>query len=261
MYPAYVQYNTKKHNYFMNYPQYLWNLTLDILFPVRCVECGQFSTGSKKDYLCKECSKQIPIKQGFECIGCKSRTSAGLTCFNCKDTNPLDQLLVVSDYNNPTVVKLIKLLKYRFIKEAIKPIANTIKTYIYLLNKQKKINLIAERSLITFVPMRQRRTNWRGFNQAELIANSIANILQQKVRTDVVEKIKDLEPQAEINERNERLMKIRGSFMVLDSKSILDQTVLLVDDICTTGGTLNECARVLKEGGAKKVIGFVFARG
>ncbi|MDP3697622.1 MAG: phosphoribosyltransferase family protein [Candidatus Taylorbacteria bacterium] len=211
--------------------------------------------------MCKKCLKKLPVKENFECIGCKASTPLGKTCINCRDTESVDQLLIVSDYKNPAIVKIIKLLKYRFVTEAIKPISIMMKRYIYRMTKYKKLNILEEEPVITFVPLRHDRLNWRGFNQAELIAKALADIVQQAVRSDVILRIKSSKPQAEIKEREERLKKPRGVFGVIDGAGIAGKTIILVDDVCTTGATLNECARILKEAGAKKVIGFVIARG
>ncbi len=235
--------------------------TLDTVFPVKCIECGRFPTHLKKEYLCKACIKKISIRKVLECIGCKTTISGGKTCLTCRNTNPVDQLLIVSDYNDPVTVKLIKVLKYRFIREALGPISVIIKKYIYQLSKNKKINLIEEAPIITFVPMRSRRLNWRGFNQAELIADTLADILQMNVQKNILVQVKTTRPQADVKERLERLNKPHGIFKITDNSPIRGRTVVVVDDVCTTGATLNECARVLKDAGVKKVIGFVIARG
>jgi len=243
------------------YPQYIRAWILDALFPVKCINCGRFPVHLKKEYLCKVCVHKITIRETLECIGCKMLASGGKTCFNCKDANSIDQLLILSDYKNPLVVKIIKLLKYRFIKEALEPISVVIKKYVYWLSRERKINVIEEDPVITFVPLGTRRLNWRGFNQAELIAGSLANILQRDVWAGILVQTKRTKPQAEVKERAERLNKLHGIFKITNSLLVCGRTVIVVDDVCTTGATLNECARILKEAGVEKVIGFVIARG
>lgn len=249
----------------MNYPQYVFEWCLDTIFPIKCIECGEFPRFPKREYVCKKCVTGLSVKENFECIGCKATTPLGKTCINCRNTESIDQLLIVADYKDPAVVKIIKLLKYRFVVEAIKPISAIMQKYIYRIGKYKKLNIIEDEPIITFVPLRYDRLNWRGFNQAELIAKALADIVQQTVRPDIILRIKSSKPQAEIKEREERLKKPKGIFGMADKAGIAGKTIILVDDICTTGATLNECARILKNpptgGGAKKVIGFVVARG
>ena len=245
----------------MNYPQYILEWSLDTVFPIKCIECGEFPIFPRREYLCKKCLKKLPLKENFECIGCKAGTPLGKTCINCRNTEPIDQLLIVSDYKDPAVVKIIKLLKYRFVREAIKPISIMMRKYIYHIGKYKKLNIIEEEPIITSVPLRYDRLNWRGFDQAGLIAEALADIVQQSVRTDIILRIKNSKPQAEIKEKTDRLKNPKGAFGVTNKAGIVGKTIILVDDVCTTGATLNECARILKENGAKKVIGFVIARG
>ena len=244
----------------MNYPQLISNWFLDAIFPIRCLKCRKFlakSTG----YLCKKCIRTIPINKGFECLGCKRRVSLGKTCPTCRNNIHIDQLLIVSDYENDVIVKLIKTLKYRFIIEVMGPISYVIKKYIVWLSASKKFNLLAEKPVIIPVPLHPSRLNWRGFNQAELIACSIADILNCDICPDVIRRVRDKKPQAYIEGREQRLQNVKEIFKISDENKIKDETILLVDDVCTTGATLNECARVLKESGAKKVIGLVIARG
>lgn len=245
----------------MNYPQYILAWMLDVIYPIKCINCGKFPGHLKKEYLCDSCTRKLPIRKTLECIGCKSGNTAGKTCINCRTSNYIDQLLIVSDYNNPVVVNLIKCLKYKFVKEMTGPISFLIKKYVYMLSKDKKLNLLEEKPVITSVPLESRRLNWRGFNQAELIAESLGDTLQINPHNGLLSKIKSTKPQAEINERQKRLEIPVDTFKVKDNTAIHGQTIIIVDDVCTTGATLNACARVLKESGAKKIIGFVVARG
>ena len=245
----------------MNYPQTVLNLTLDTIFPVKCLGCGKLSSQKQPSYVCGECIRSIPIKKQSECVGCKATSPLGQTCFNCKKDNYLDQLLIVTDYKNPLIVKVIKTFKYRLIANMIGPISLLTKKYILWLSTQKKYQINSGSPLIVPVPLFYRRLNWRGFNQAELIAKSLANMLQTNYQPDLLLRIKESKPQADISDKSKRIKNPANIFQLNKGVMIKDRTVIMVDDICTTGATLNECARVLKENGAKKVVGLVFARG
>ena len=78
---------------------------------------------------------------------------------------------------------------------------------------------------------------------------------------DVVERTINATPQADIKEREERLKNLNGIFRIKNKEKIIGREVLLVDDVCTTGATLNECAKILKAGGASRVVALVVARG
>ena len=246
----------------MNYPQRILEFALDTIFPIRCIQCGIFSSLKRSGYLCKKCLLSIPIKKQFECIGCKTSATLGKTCFQCKNNNFfLDQLLIVSDYKNPSIIKIIKAFKYRFIIEMIQPLSLLIKKYIFWLNNQKKFNIIGENPIIIPLPLHYRRLNWRGFNQAEIIAKSLADILQIDLETNLLERAGS-RPQAEIEIKEERIINAKEIYKKTQNlQKVKNRVVILVDDICTTGTSLNECARILKEAGARKTIGFVIARG
>lgn len=244
----------------MSYPQRIVSFILDTIFPIVCLGCGLFSTTNKKKYLCKSCLRLIPIKKDLECIGCRIKSPLGKTCAECRNWS-LDHLFVVSDYKNKVLEKTIKALKYRFVVDLTESIYHLVKRYIYFLVKEKHFNIIANDPVIIPVPLHYRRFNWRGFNQAEVIAKIIADITNLKTENTTLIRSSVSRPQAEVSTKSERLENMANQFSVYTNKEIEGKTLLLVDDICTTGATLNECAKILKETGAKKVIGFVIARG
>ena len=243
-----------------NYPQLALNWALDVIFPSRCLKCGKFLAKSR-GYICKKCMGLIPIKKGFECIGCKRAVVLGKTCIICRKNESIDQLLIISDYKNELVVKMLKALKYRFISEVAIPLSVILRKHLHWLSVRKNFNVLAEEPIILPVPLHRRRLNWRGFNQAEIITKELCSILACNFYTEVIERTKDTKTQADIEEKRKRLENIKTAFRVTDAEIIKNRVVILVDDICTSGATLNECARVLKEAGARKVIGLVFARG
>src|SRR3989338_404064 len=244
----------------MNYPQIISSWILDLIFPIRCVSCGKFCS-LRLGYLCKKCAGLIPINKKFECIGCNRVTILGKTCPTCRQSNPVDQLLVVSDYKNPAVIKIVKTLKYRFIKEMAVPISLLIKKYVIWLSISKKFNVLTENPIIVPIPLHKYRYNWRGFNQAELIAEEVSKIINCSFDTSIIRKRGKTKSQADIKEYDDRLKNIKEAFELIEADRIKNRTIVLVDDVCTTGATLNECARVLKESGAGKVVALVFARG
>jgi competence protein ComFC len=241
----------------MNYPQYI----LDVIFPIRCLGCGKLSS-PKTGYICRKCLNAIPLKKKFECIGCKNQVSLGETCFRCRKNTSVDRLFTVYDYNDHLVTRMIKTLKYRFVSDIAKDMDFSVKKYIYWLAKDKKFNIIQDEPVIIPLPLHYRRFNWRGFNQAELIARNLAEATQRDIKTNIISRTSASKPQAEIEEREERLKNLRdNTFKIIDGSEIKDRAIILVDDVCTTGATLNEAARILKNEGAKYVTAFVIARG
>ena len=241
---------------FSNYPQWIYSWFLDLIFPVRCIGCGKFG-----NYVCRGCLRTISIKKNFECIGCKRNTPFGQTCFLCAKTNLIDQLLIVADYKNPLVEKTLKFLKYKFISDLERPLSVLIKKYLKWLTLEKKFNVFEANPLLVPVPLHPKRLNWRGFNQSELLAKELAGTFQMEMANDTIERTINSTPQADIKEREERLKNLNGIFRIKNGIRITGREILLIDDVCTTGATLNECAKVLKANGALKVIALVIARG
>lgn len=240
----------------MNYPQRWAKWILELIFPVRCIGCGKFG-----EYVCRRCLGAVAIKKKFECIGCKRNTPLGQTCFLCLKTSPVDQLLIVADYKERLIEKLLKFLKYRFISDLERPVAVLARRYLKWLTLGKKFNVFESNPLLVPVPLHPVRLNWRGFNQSELFAKNIADTFQMEMAGDVIERTVNATPQADIKEKEKRLKNLNGIFRIMNKEKLVGREVLLIDDICTTGATLNECAKVLKTSGATKVIALVVARG
>lgn len=120
---------------------------------------------------------------------------------------------------------------------------------------------IVEDRVVIPVPLHLKRFRWRGFNQSELLAENIASHFNFPLKKSALLRIKNNIPQADIKERRERLENIRGAFSCVDSEIVKGKRVILIDDVCTTSGTMSECAKILKFSGAKEVWGVVAARG
>ncbi|OGN08771.1 MAG: hypothetical protein A3J46_04350 [Candidatus Yanofskybacteria bacterium RIFCSPHIGHO2_02_FULL_41_11] len=244
-------------NNHMNYPQHLVGWFLDLLFPAKCIFCGLILGDNK--YVCHKCLRSIPLYKKFECIGCRRYSKFGRTCFVCRKGNFVDHIFVVSDYGNNKIKKLIKSYKYRFIRDLYRPIASLIDKYLFWLSNKKQFNIFQNNPLLVPVPLNKYRLNWRGFNQAELIAQEIGRVMHFDLASSILIKIKS-SPQADIEKRGERLANAIGKFEY-DGDQLNGREVILVDDVCTTGATLNECAKILKANGAGKVYSLVIARG
>jgi len=109
------------------------------------------------------------------------------------------------------------------------------------------------------VPLSREQQRRRGFNQSERLAIELGSRLGLPVFAWMLQRIRDTPPQVRLSAR-ERARNVRGAFQAAGRDSVADQVVLLVDDVLTTGATLNECARVLKRAGAADVYGITMAR-
>jgi ComF family protein len=112
--------------------------------------------------------------------------------------------------------------------------------------------------LIVPVPLHRAREKERGFNQSELLARHLTSALGLEPPVTALTRRAQAVSQTSLS-RTERLKNIRDNFAVTGGKMVRGRTVLLIDDVLTTGATMSECARVLKQAGAKKVMGFTLA--
>lgn len=229
----------------------LRNFILDVIFPKFCFFCQK-----EGFYLCEDCLATLEISQENFCL-CENPTNVfnGGKCRKCY-FKKLDSLYFAVAYQNKKIKKLIHQFKYEpFIKELAEPLANLIITHFQLTEKQKDF----EGFVIIPVPLEKKRLKWRGFNQAEEIGKKLAEFFKIPLLSNVLLKIKETPTQVELDgdKRKENLNKV---FAVENKNLINDKKILLVDDVYTTGTTMEECARVLKKDGAKEVWGAVVAR-
>lgn len=232
-------------------------IILDTLFPINCFGC------QKNDFwLCEECFQKIPLQRDQVCPACEREiTSSGFLCRACRTSRDLklDALVSAVSYDNQNVKKMVYNLKYRFVGDLSCPLARLeIKA---LLSHNTPLP-----SAIIPVPLHPRRLRWRGFNQSLLIAENISQNLAPPFKIpvlDILERRKYNKPQMELENYQDRLENVRDLFRIksgADLDNIKGKIIYLVDDIATTGATLEECAKVIKQVGAKKVFAIVIAR-
>jgi ComF family protein len=230
-------------------------LLLDIFFPISCLGCKTDET-----WLCEKCFSEIKILASQVCPLCENvLTRQGKLCPSCKRQRKshFDCLVVATSYENPFVKQMIHALKYRFVEDLAEPLAR-------LLTKSLLQNEIPLPDCLVPVPLHPRRLRWRGFNQSLLIAQKVSEGLAPLLKIEILqilERRRHNRPQMEIKKYQDRLDNVKGIFHPQNKAlNLKNKTVLLLDDIATTGATLEECARVLKEKGAKKVYAAVIAR-
>ncbi|MFC1502203.1 ComF family protein [bacterium] len=119
--------------------------------------------------------------------------------------------------------------------------------------------MIDKESILIPVPLHKLRYRERGFNQSEIICRSIGSTVSIPVETDILVRTRNTFTQTKL-EAEERIRNVNEAFRVRDPNSVQSRTVILVDDVVTTGSTMNSCAKCLKNAGAEKVIGLALAR-
>ncbi|HNY36091.1 MAG TPA: ComF family protein [Candidatus Pacearchaeota archaeon] len=225
----------------MEYLKAIW----DIIFPKKCISCGR-----EGQYLCEDCLSLISINP-FEYCLCEKMEKRN-KCENCKNKN-LDKIMSATSFDNKIVKDAIHKLKYGYIKDLSIPLAFLILSHLKTIDCQ-----IDNSFVIIPVPMHIKKKRKRGFNQSEEIAKLISESTRIKLSTSLI-KTKETKPQMELN-KSQRIENIKNCFAITNKKEIENKTILLLDDVYTTGTTMNECAKVLKENGVKEVWGLSVAR-
>jgi ComF family protein len=233
---------------------------LDIVFPRQCLGCETLISGDEESYVCRKCLAGVRIKNDFACAFCGSPVIMGKTCPFCGADHFLDRLWVATSYENPLVEKILKTMKYRFVKSLAGDVAGLMAKYLKR-RLASCLDICSNSVIVVPVPLHRLRLNWRGFNQAEVIGQKIADLLNWPLVVDALKRDYQRKPQAQITDRESRISNVKEIFRCLNPEAAGGKTVVLIDDIATTGSTLNDCARALKGAGAKEVAGFVFAKG
>ncbi len=231
-------------------PIILKKLFLDAFFPQYCLACGK-----EGDIVCSDCLSVIDVSERLFCPFCVHPVPVEKgKCFRHRQMN-LDGLFAVASYQDPLVQIMVKKMKYEpFLKELKKPLSQLIIAH-FLLTESK----LRKQSLLVPVPLASRSRRKRGFNQAEEICRELAAFFSVPVLSKGLLKIKETPKQAGLN-RADRISNVNGVFMAGRPGAVKGKNVYLVDDVFTTGATMEECARVLKSAGAKEVWGVAVAR-
>ncbi|MDP2934263.1 MAG: ComF family protein [bacterium] len=227
---------------------------LDLFFPKNCLGCKQPDT-----YLCRDCFNKIPLASNNTCFFCEEITGQGRICINCKKEKYLDRIISASEYKNPLIRELIRAFKYHYIQELANPLSQLL---IKVLENNFNISSISSTSsiLVIPVPLFKHRLHYRGFNQAELIAQEIAKHFKLPIETNAIKRKISRAPQAKISDIEKRKTNIKDVFDIVPSE-VEGKIILLVDDVITTGATLSEAAKILKQNNAKEVWGITIAKG
>jgi ComF family protein len=236
---------------------FLKKIALDSLFPIFCLSCQKEGA-----WLCTSCLAQTEFLDFQTCPACeKIITDKGFLCSACQEKRAsyLDGLIAAVSYDEPAVRKLLHNFKYRFISDISSLLAK-------LIARALTRNDLPLPDFLVAVPLHPRRLRWRGFNQSFLLASHVSEELAPLMglkNLNILQREKYNRPQMQIKNYQERLKNMQDIFALSPQASpdlIKNKNILLIDDIATTGATLEQCAKVLKSAGAKKVFAAVVAR-
>jgi ComF family protein len=213
--------------------------------------------------LCRDCFNKIPLASNNTCFFCEEITGQGRICINCKKEKYLDRVISASEYKNPLIRDLIRAFKYHYVQELAAPLSQLLiqimenQGFGFHLSANGRDNLDF---VVIPVPLFKHRLHYRGFNQAELIAQEIAKHFKLPIEINTIKRKISRAPQAKINDIEKRKTNIKDVFNIVPSE-VEGKIILLIDDVITTGATLSEAARILKQNKAKEVWGITIAKG
>jgi competence protein ComFC len=226
----------------------LYHYWINQFFPSECLVCGK-----EGEWLCAHChTTSIAIKSPT-CPFCDRLSPLGKTCSRCRKDHPLSGGRSIWYYNN-SVKKLIHSFKYQKVtscQEFITP---------FLIDLYQEIPLAKhEKIIITSVPSSREHLNERGFNQSEILALSVSRTVKHPY-TPLLSRKPNSQSQTALT-RKERLANVQGQFSLQKRIPNLEgYTVVIVDDVITTGATLTSCAALLRQAGAKHIWGLTVAK-
>lgn len=223
----------------------------DFLFPKTCLGCGLLGA-----YICRRCFRKLKRSAPPTCLYCKRASPLGLTHQNCRHYLNIDGSLSIFEYT-PLLKKIIKTAKYRLAREVLRELLANIE--VSLVENFLSAKKLYRKALIQPIPLSRERLFSRGFNQAEMIAEFFQSCLGLKTGNFLVRK-KDVPFQAKLSLRAQRLKNIKDSFKLAPGAKVRDKTILLVDDVVTTGATVQEAARLLRAARCDKVYVLSLAR-
>lgn len=230
-----------------------------IVFAAPCRVCETALTGASRVPVCESCLGRVrqlePLAFCDRCqlpLSLAAQSLEGVAlCGACRQGETAFERLRSFGAYDAELRQLIVMLKYNRLRPLARPLGGWLATVV-----QQNPDL-AEVDAIVPVPLYPKRQRARGYNQAELLARELGRWVKRPVEPGALQRIKDTPSQTGLTPA-QRVENVRGAFA---ARSKLDLgRILLVDDVCTTGATLNACARVLKRASAEEVKAVTVAR-
>ena len=221
---------------------------LDLLLPLHCVGCRR-----EGELLCARCIESLQrLKQPY-CDICAEPNVHGLCQMCLEHPSEIDGIRAPYLFEGP-LREAVHRLKYRGWRAAAPLLGRLLADFL----DRNQFPAQPRGQALVPVPLHPRRLRSRGYNQSHLLAKEAGRLLDMPVRQDLAKRVKDSPPQVDARSREQRRANVAGSFLA--KTEVAGMSILLVDDVATTGSTLSACAAALKEAGAARVWGVVLAR-
>lgn len=227
---------------------------LEVALPSHCVSCDHVAR--RGAVFCSDCRKKLPRIRGARCEVCSEPFRAiddGLVCSNCRGRQFYFVATVSSFKANGEIRELVHRLKYNRELHLLRALGWLLRQNF----RDDRLRNVTFDGLVP-VPLHPLREREREFNQSRLLCEEIAKKTKIPV-FDALKRVRHTETQTHFD-RNERMQNLRGAFVLRRMNRVQGKTLALIDDVFTTGSTLNECSRVLLEAGARTVWALTVAR-
>jgi len=219
---------------------------VDSFFPRRCVGCGRLG-----GFLCPECLGKLSRLLPPLCPNCGRPQASGIICPDCwQRQTEIDGIRSLFRFDD-IIRKAIHQLKYRNLKAISPCLAELLADYLIS-------NPLPGEALMC-VPLHTRRLRERGYNQSNLLARRLGERIDLPVIENCLIRVKQTQPQVRAADVEERRRNVADAFMCRDER-VNGRQIILIDDVCTSGATLESCAVALKNKGATSVWGLTLAR-
>ena len=210
---------------------------LNLIFPLECKACRRPLKAGNPTYICSKCLKKIRfIKEPYY----------------FKEKHYFKKIYSIGPYQG-VLREAILLLKYQGVKVLIPPLGKILLEYC-----EENIDF-SSFGFIFPVPLFMSKKREREFNQAEAFAQIIGKRYSLPVSNENLLRIRDTRKMSGLN-LEERRRNVKGAFVVIEKEKVRNKRILLTDDICTTGATVDECSKVLLTAGTKEVTVLTLAR-
>ncbi len=226
----------------------------ELIFPAYCLECGLRLPCWELPIFCTDCLSELSHIHSPLCLLCGLPFESGEDhlCGTCL-TRPyaFDKARAAFFYKKP-IISVISSIKFNGQLAGVSSLAGLAKNTTAFQNLSKP-------DLILPVPLHRKRLKARGFNQAAIFSRACFPELHSRLNNSLIIRNRETLPQTNLTGK-ERRKNLSGAFTVSNPDAVKKKNILLVDDVFTTGSTVNECAKVLRKAEAKRIEVFTLAR-
>lgn len=222
----------------------------DMCFPISCICCDEFVDS---EGLCHKCWGKIKWIADPKCkiCGLPFEIDTGMICIECMNKQPFfDQAIAVLEYDDNSKDIILKFKHY--------DVTYISKQLAIWMNRVAE-NEIKNSDMIIPVPIHFRKRLFRKYNQSELLAMELSKISGINYEPEILIKKRHTTAQEDLSKK-ERKKNIVGTFDVKKNNKLSGKKIILIDDVFTTGSTVNECSKILRKNGAKHIIVLTIAR-